>query len=151
MTEIGGSESSQLLSSITETEDKAEGDEDPEHTGDMGQEVSGRDSDGGDEMMETYSESNSTAISHNINHRQLEGGGAAGGARAGGSQFVRAEPLSAKQQVALWLTRTSMSDLSSMPSINNIVGQSANSQSSNCQTNHHSNSIRQNYYHQHRL
>lgn len=111
MTEIGGSESSQLLSSITETEDKAEGDEDPEHTGDMGQEVSGRDSDGGDEMMETYSESNSTAISHNINHRQLEGGGAAGGARAGGSQFVRAEPLSAKQQVALWLTRTSTQEL----------------------------------------
>ena len=66
-------------------------------------------------------------------------------------QLTKTEALSARQQVALWLTRTSMSDLSSMPSIKNIVGQSANSQSSNCQTNHHSNSIRQNYYHQHRL
>ena len=31
------------------------------------------------------------------------------------------QPLTAKQQVALWLTRTSMSDLSSMPSLRSLV------------------------------
>ena len=38
------------------------------------------------------------------------------------SSFIRSsEPLTAKQQVALWLTRTSTSDLSSMPSLRSLI------------------------------
>ena len=39
------------------------------------------------------------------------------------SSYVKStnEPLTAKQQVALWLTRTSMSDMSSMPSLRSLV------------------------------
>ena len=35
--------------------------------------------------------------------------------------MTKTEALTARQQVALWLTRTSMSDLSSMPSLKNLV------------------------------
>jgi len=54
------------------------------------------------ETVESRSESNSTAISASIS------------SRTGGhfsSQFTKAEPLTAKQQVALWLTRTSTQDI----------------------------------------
>jgi len=59
-------------------------------------------SSGASETVETHSESNSTAVSASI------------GSRTGGhfsSQFTKAEPLTAKQQVALWLTRTSAQDI----------------------------------------
>merc|ERR1719367_944313 len=58
------------------------------------------------ETVETHSErnseSNSTAVSASISSRT-------GGTFS--SQFTKAEPLSAKQQVALWLTRTSAQDI----------------------------------------
>ena len=42
--------------------------------------------------------------------------------------FIRtSEPLSAKQQVALWLTRTSMTDVSSMPSLRSLIFPSSSS------------------------
>eukprot|EP00094_Tigriopus_californicus_P011726 TCALIF_11329-PB protein Name:"Similar to RNF144A Probable E3 ubiquitin-protein ligase RNF144A (Homo sapiens)" AED:0.18 eAED:0.18 QI:50/1/0.8/1/1/1/5/450/749 len=41
------------------------------------------------------------------------------------------QPLSAKQQVALWLTRTSMSDMSSMPSLRSLVFPSSRSNTNN--------------------
>ncbi len=38
------------------------------------------------------------------------------------SHYIRSsEPLTARQQVALWLTRTSMSDMSSMPSLRSLI------------------------------
>ena len=55
------------------------------------------------------------------------------------SQLTKTEALSARQQVALWLTRTSMSDLSSMPSLKNLVQQQP------CPKQ------KQNYYQQHRF
>ena len=60
--------------------------------------------------------------------------------------MTKTEALTARQQVALWLTRTSMSDLSSMPSLKNIVyppsvankePPSRSSQSSHCSCYHH--------------
>ena len=60
--------------------------------------------------------------------------------------MTKTEALTARQQVALWLTRTSMSDLSSMPSLKNIVyppaaankePPSKSSQSSHCSCYHH--------------
>ena len=60
--------------------------------------------------------------------------------------MTKTEALTARQQVALWLTRTSMSDLSSMPSLRNIVyppslatkePPSRSSQSSYCSCYHH--------------
>ena len=97
-------ESSQLLSSITEAEDKAVDNVGTSHD-------SSRESSGSgvvvDENIETYSESNSTAISHNL---RGEAGPGAGG-RSSQAVSVRGEPLSAKQQVALWLTRTSTQEL----------------------------------------
>ena len=60
--------------------------------------------------------------------------------------MTKTEALTARQQVALWLTRTSMSDLSSMPSLKNIVHPpsmvnkeppSRSSQSSHCSCYHH--------------
>ena len=99
-------ESSQLLSSITEAEDADKAVDNVGTSHDSSQEASGS----GvvvDENIETYSESNSTAISHNLNR---EAGPGAGG-RSSQAVSVRAEPLSAKQQVALWLTRTSTQEL----------------------------------------
>merc|ERR1719225_1612633 len=57
--------------------------------------------------MDTYSESNSTVIS------QSRDGGGGGG-------VTRAEPLSAKQQVALWLTRTSTQEIYSELTMSNL-------------------------------
>jgi len=58
-----------------------------------------------DATSETQSESNSTAVS----------------SRTGGySQFTKTEPLTAKQQVALWLTRTSTQDLNQEFSVNSL-------------------------------
>jgi len=109
MTEYcGGNESSQLLTSITEADD---GDKNEDEAEDLSNGASGRESDGADEIIETYSESNSTAISHNVNRE-------AGASR--GSQFVKAEPLSAKQQVALWLTRTSTQEIYNELKMSNI-------------------------------
>ena len=60
--------------------------------------------------------------------------------------LTKTEALTARQQVALWLTRTAMSDLSSMPSLKNIVyppsvtakePPSRSSQSSHCSCYHH--------------
>ena len=60
--------------------------------------------------------------------------------------LTKTEALTARQQVALWLTRTSMSDLSSMPSLKNIVyppsvtakePPSRSSLSSHCSCYHH--------------
>ena len=60
--------------------------------------------------------------------------------------LTKTEALTARQQVALWLTRTSMSDLSSMPSLKNLVyppsiakqePPSRSSQSSHCSCYHH--------------
>jgi len=59
-------------------------------------------SSGASETVETHSESNSTAVSASISSRT-------GGQFS--SQFTKAEPLTAKQQVALWLTRTSAQDI----------------------------------------
>ncbi len=99
-------ECSQLLSSITETEDADKAEDIRETSHDSSRDASGSGV-GVDENIETYSESNSTAISHNLNR---EAGAGAGG-RSGQAVSVRAEPLSAKQQVALWLTRTSTQEL----------------------------------------
>ena len=64
--------------------------------------------------------------------------------------MTKTEALTARQQVALWLTRTSMSDLSSMPSLKNLVHPpsvttkeppSRSSQSSHCSC----------YYHHHHI
>lgn len=52
------------------------------------------------------------------------------------------QPLSAKQQVALWLTRTSMSDMSSMPSLRSLVFPSSRSNSYNRRQEDHSSSHR---------
>jgi len=73
-----------------------------------------KDSDGTSETQETYSESNSTAVSSRS---------------AGCSQFTKAEPLTAKQQVALWLTRTSTQDIQDlkMSSLKNIFNPSTSS------------------------
>jgi E3 ubiquitin-protein ligase RNF144 len=71
------------------------------------------------ETQETYSESNSTAISASISSRTT-----------GCSQFTKAEPLTAKQQVALWLTRTSTQDISqeiTMSSLRNLINMKPNS------------------------
>jgi len=59
-----------------------------------------------DATSETQSESNSTAVS----------------SRTGGyyPQFTKTEPLTAKQQVALWLTRTSTQDLSAEFSVSSL-------------------------------
>lgn len=108
MTEFAETESSQLLACINEADDAIDKLENEEGGGEEGlanTEVNGsnsRDSEAPDENIETYSESNSTAISH---HKDVAKDGRSG------SQFVRAEPLSAKQQVALWLTRTSTQEL----------------------------------------
>ena len=96
-------ESSQLLSSITETEDADKTEDNMENSNDSSREASGSGV-GVDENIETYSESNSTAISHNLNREAGPGGRSQ-------AVSVRAEPLSAKQQVALWLTRTSTQEL----------------------------------------
>ena len=81
---MADTESSQLLSSTTEAGEAEKGEEDTEALNES-QEASGA-----DENLETYSESNSTNISHNINREAGRGSGAVS---------VRAEPLSAKQQV----------------------------------------------------
>jgi len=78
-----------------------------------------KESDSTSETQETYSESNSTAISASISSRT-----------AGCSQFTKAEPLTAKQQVALWLTRTSTQDIYqeiSMSSLKNLINPKPNS------------------------
>ena len=97
-------ESSQLLSSITETEDADKTEDNAETSNDSSREASGSGVGVMDENIETYSESNSTAISHNLNREAGPGGRSQ-------AVSVRAEPLSAKQQVALWLTRTSTQEL----------------------------------------
>ena len=104
MTEFNETESSQLLlSSITENEDKPEIEEDVVVETEVNNSSNtSRGSEAPEEMIDTYSESNSTALSHHNVGKE------AGRAGAG---FVRAEPLSAKQQVALWLTRTSTQEL----------------------------------------
>jgi len=72
------------------------------------------------ETVETHSESNSTAVS----------------SRTGGQfypQFTKAEPLSAKQQVALWLTRTSAQDIHqefNVTSLRSLVNPGAQSNAS---------------------
>ena len=93
-------ESSQLLSSITETEDAEKAEEGPEASNESSRGDASGSGVGVDENIEAYSESNSTAISHNLNREP-----------GAGAVSVRAEPLSAKQQVALWLTRTSTQEL----------------------------------------
>jgi len=78
-----------------------------------------KESDSTSETQETYSESNSTAISASISSRT-----------AGCSQFTKAEPLTAKQQVALWLTRTSTQDIYqeiNMSSLKNLINPKSNS------------------------
>ena len=114
MADFGGNENSKLLSAITEAE--ADDSEDKiEQEGDIINKSSdgaaSRDDEASDEIIETYSESNSTAISHNVN--KDTGPGHA-------SQFVKAEPLSAKQQVALWLTRTSTQEIYNELKMSNI-------------------------------
>jgi len=70
---------------------------------------------------------------------------------------TKTEALSARQQVALWLTRTSMSDLSSMPSLKNLVSSTtaaasgASQQPQYSQCNKSSNSKKRQNYYQHRF
>jgi len=73
-----------------------------------------KDSDGTSETQDTYSESNSTAVSYRS---------------TGCSQLTKAEPLTAKQQVALWLTRTSAQDIQDlkMSSLKNLINPSSSS------------------------
>lgn len=103
-------ESSQLLSSSCSI---LQSKEEPSEGSELGKESDGASeiietySESNREMMETNSESNSTAIS-----QSKEGGGAGG--------VTRAEPLSAKQQVALWLTRTSTQEIYSELTMSNI-------------------------------
>eukprot|EP00092_Neocalanus_flemingeri_P008234 GFUD01008879.1.p1 GENE.GFUD01008879.1~~GFUD01008879.1.p1 ORF type:complete len:723 (+),score=158.25 GFUD01008879.1:627-2795(+) len=90
-----------------------------EHLAQIGVLPQSKESDATSETQETYSESNSTAISASISSRT-----------AGCSQFTKAEPLTAKQQVALWLTRTSTQDIYQefkMSSLKNLMKPPTNS------------------------
>lgn len=114
MTEFTSTESSQLLFSsphIPQTNEAA-----MEETG------PGKESDEANEILETrsqcgYSETASTAVS--MARGDTGGGGGAGGGGGGGG-VTRAEPLSAKQQVALWLTRTSTQEIYSELTMENL-------------------------------
>jgi len=89
-----------------------------EHLEQIGKLPQSKESDAVSETQETYSESNSTAISASISSRT-----------AGCSQFTKAEPLTAKQQVALWLTRTSTQDIYqefTMSSLKNLMNPPTN-------------------------
>jgi len=91
---------------------------DMDHNVPTGKLLQSKESDSTSETQETYSESNSTAISTSISSRN-----------AGcSSQFTKAEPLTAKQQVALWLTRTSTQDIHqeiNMSSFRNLINPKA--------------------------
>ena len=119
MTEFTSTESSQLLSSspnILQTNEAT-----MEETG------SGKESDEANEILETrsqcgYSETASTAVSMARGDTGGAGGAGGGGGGGGGGAggVTRAEPLSAKQQVALWLTRTSTQEIYSELTMENL-------------------------------
>ncbi len=67
------------------------------------------------------------------------------------SWYIRSsEPLTARQQVALWLTRTSISDMSSMPSLRSLVFPKSSSSSAGRRGGDHSSvSGRSSHHHHH--
>lgn len=119
MTEFSPTESSQLLSSSTAVL----------HSNEPALEEPGpgKESDAASEILETRSQCCSETASTALSTARGEtggcggaggcGGGAGGG---GGGGMTRAEPLSAKQQVALWLTRTSTQEIYSELTMENI-------------------------------
>ena len=106
MTEFSPTESSQLLSSSTAVL----------HSNEPALEEPGpgKESDAASEILETRSQCCSETASTALSTARGETGG------CGGGGMTRAEPLSAKQQVALWLTRTSTQEIYSELTMENI-------------------------------